>query len=120
MPFKQMLAAMLARIPGAQGAIIADWEGEAVDQAGTLDEYDLKILGAHQCVILNNLQQVVERLGEDDQLKEVVITTERGQILILPVTRDYFLVLALHRNDMLGKALFEARRCLRALYEEIA
>lgn len=120
MPFKQLLSTMLERVPGAQGAIIADWEGEAVDQLGIMDEYDLKIIGAHQGVILHNLQQVVERLGEDDSLKEVVITTERGQTLVLPVTRDYFLVLTLNRTDMLGKALFEARRCIRALYVEIA
>jgi len=120
MPFKPLLKTMLERVPGAQGAIVADWEGEAVDQFGVMDEFDLKIIGAHQGVILHNMQQVVDRLGDDDQLKEVVITTERGQTLILPVTRDYFLVLTLNRTDVLGKALFEARRCIRALYQEIA
>lgn len=119
MPFKQLLGTMLERVPGAQGAIIADWEGEAVDHLGTMDEYDLKIIGAHQGLILHNLREVVDRLG-DDQLTEVIITSERGQTLILPVTREYFLVLTLSRNDVLGKALFEARRCIKALHAEIA
>jgi hypothetical protein len=36
------------------------------------------------------------------------------------VTNDYYLVLTLDRSDMLGRALMEARRCVQALYKEIA
>jgi predicted regulator of Ras-like GTPase activity (Roadblock/LC7/MglB family) len=118
MPFKALLGTLLERVPGAQGAIVADWEGEAVDQVGYMDEYDLKVIGAHKGVILHNLRDVVDRLG-NDQLKEIVITTEHAQTLILPVTLEYFLVLTLNRSDMLGKALFEARRCIQALHKEI-
>ncbi len=119
MPFKTLLNELVARVPGAQGAIIADWEGEAVDQAGVLDDYDLKVIGAHKGVILNNLRDVVDRLG-DDQLNEIIITTKQGQTLVVPVTREYYLVLTLNRSDMLGRALLEARRCSQALYREIA
>lgn len=119
MPFKALLNGLVERVPGAQGAIIADWEGEAVDQVGSLDEYDLKVIGAHKGVILNNLREVVDRLG-DDQLNEVVITTRRAQTLVLPVTREYYLVLILDRPDMLGLARLEARRCCQAIYREIA
>lgn len=119
MPFKSLLNLLVERVPGAQGAIIADWEGEAVDQVGIMDEYDLKVIGAHKGVILHNMREVVDRLG-DDELKEIVVTTKQGQTLILPVTKDYYLVLTLDRSDMLGRALLEARRCIQALYQEIA
>ncbi len=119
MSFKALLGDLLENIAGAQGAIIADWEGEAVDQVGHMDEYDLKVMGAHKVVILHNIRDVLRRLG-DDQLKEIVITTELTQTMILPVTDDYFLVLTLDRSDQLGRALFEARRCIRSLYKEIA
>lgn len=119
MSFKCWLNELLTRVPGAQGAILADWEGEAVEQMGLLDDYDLKVIAAHKGVILSNLREVVDRLG-DDQLNEVVITTKCGQTLILPVTRDYYLVLTMDRSDMLGRALLEARRCRQALYREIA
>jgi predicted regulator of Ras-like GTPase activity (Roadblock/LC7/MglB family) len=117
-PFKSLLNSLVENVPGAQGAIIADWEGEAVDQVGKMDDYDLKVIGAHKGVILHNMREIVDRLG-DDQLQEIVITTRQAQTLILPVTTDYYLVLTLDRSDMLGRALFEARRCLRALYREI-
>lgn len=119
MPFRTLLNDLIQRVPGAQGAIIADWEGEAVDQVGFMDDYELKVIGAHKGVILSNLREVVDRLG-DDHLKEIVITTGQGQTLILPVTRDYYLVLTLDRGDMLGRALHEARRCSQAIYREIA
>lgn len=119
MSFKILLGQLVASVPGARGAIVADWEGEAVDQVGLMDDYELKIIGAHKGVILHNMRDVVTRLG-DDQLSEIVITTTRAQTLILPVTSDYFLVLTLDRSDSLGRALFEARRCAQALQREIA
>ncbi len=118
MPFKSLLNALIERVPGAQGAIIADWEGEAVDHVGIMDDYDLKVIGAHKGVILHNMREVVDRLG-NDEIKEIIITTGQAQTLILPVTNEYYLVLTLDRSDVLGRALLEARRCIQALYHEI-
>jgi predicted regulator of Ras-like GTPase activity (Roadblock/LC7/MglB family) len=98
---------------------MADWEGEAVDQVGLMDDYDLQVMGAHKGVILQNLYKIASRLGHD-RPSEVVITTTRAQTLLLPVTSDYFLLLTLDRGSALGRALFEARRCTQALYREIA
>jgi predicted regulator of Ras-like GTPase activity (Roadblock/LC7/MglB family) len=112
------LNSLVERVPGAQGAIIADWEGEAVAQVGIMDDYDLKIIGAHKGVILHNMREMVSRIG-NDEIQEIVITTEQAQMLVLPVTKEYYLVLTLDRSDMLGRALLESRRCIRALYLEI-
>lgn len=119
MPFKKLLNTLVENVPGAQGAIIADWEGEAVDHVGAMDDYDLKIMGAHKGVVLHNMREVVDRLGDDD-LREIVVTTRLTQTVIMPVTKDYYLVLTLDRSDMLGRALMETRRCVKALYQEIA
>lgn len=119
MSFHTILNDLVEKVPGALGAILADWEGEAVDQAGPLDTYELRVVGAHKGVILSNLRQVVSRL-EGDRLQEIVITTEKNQTLVLPVTEDYFLVVFLGRLAVLGRALFEARRCLAVLRNEIA
>ncbi|WP_027716416.1 roadblock/LC7 domain-containing protein [Desulfuromonas sp. TF] len=118
MSFKTLLGELVFKVPGALGAILADWEGEAVDQSGHLADYELKVIGAHKGVILQNLREVVGRL-EDDQVREIVVTTEKVQTVIMPVTPDYFLVLTLNRDDVLGRALFEARRCVALLKKEI-
>lgn len=119
MPFKKILGAMLERIPGSLGAILVDWEGEAVDQAGRIDDYELKVIGAHKGLILDNLRQAVAR-AEGNDLEEIIITTALRQTIILPVNHEYFLVVALERKDAMGRALFESRRCLELLKEEIA
>lgn len=119
MPFKSLLNSLIERVPGAQGAIVADWEGEAVEHVGVMDDYDLKVIGAHKGVLLHSMREVADRLGKDE-LKEIIITTKQTQTLVLPVTKDYYLVLTLDRSDMLGRALLEARRCIKRLYQEIA
>jgi predicted regulator of Ras-like GTPase activity (Roadblock/LC7/MglB family) len=105
-------------VPGAQGAILVDWEGEAVDLVANMDDYELKVLGAHKGVILDHLRNAVARLEKAD-LEEIIISTALTQTLVMPVNRDYFLVLTLDRGDALGLALLESRRCLTRLREEI-
>lgn len=119
MSFKTLLEQLLTRVSGARGAIIVDWEGEMVDHAACMDRYDLQVLGAHKGVILANLRNAVRRLG-DEEIEEVVISTAVGQTLILPLTHEYALILTLERGDALGRALFEARRCVAELRREIA
>ncbi len=119
MPFKSLLQELIDSVPGASGAIIADWEGEAVDHVAHMDDYELRVIGAHKGIILGNLRQVMNRLQED-QLQEVVIATSDAQILILPVTHDYFLVLVTHREAVIGRALYAARLCVEELEKEIA
>jgi predicted regulator of Ras-like GTPase activity (Roadblock/LC7/MglB family) len=118
-PFKSLLNSLIESVPGAQGAIVADWEGEAVEHVGVMDDYELKVIAAHKGVILQSMREVIDRFGQDE-LKEIIITTKQSQTLILPVTKDYYLVLTLDRSDMMGRALLEARRCIQALYREIA
>ena len=119
MSFQPLLNELLNSVPGAFGAIIADWEGEAVDQVSRIGTYELKVIGAHKGVILYSLGRVAGRLG-GGRLEEVVITTGRAQTLVLPVTDEYFLVLTLARDALLGRALFAARRCVARLKTEIA
>jgi predicted regulator of Ras-like GTPase activity (Roadblock/LC7/MglB family) len=119
MPFKRLLARWLDLVPGALGAIIVDWEGEAVDQVARMDSYELQVLGAHKGVILANLRDAVSRLG-DEEIEEIVIATANNQTLILPLTPEYALILTLARGEALGRALFEARRCAAELRREIA
>jgi predicted regulator of Ras-like GTPase activity (Roadblock/LC7/MglB family) len=119
MPFKELLSELVERVPGASGAIIADWEGEAVDRVARMDDYQLRVIGAHKGIILTNLRRVLGRLNRD-QLQELIISTNETRTLVLPVTPDYFLVLIADKDTALGRALFEARRCVASLRKEIS
>jgi predicted regulator of Ras-like GTPase activity (Roadblock/LC7/MglB family) len=118
MPFKRLLNELMERIDGAHGAILADWEGESVEYAARMDGYQLKIIGAHQGVILHSLKEALLRLGEKGP-GEIVISTAKTRTVVLPVTDEYFLVLTLCRSYPLGRSLFEARQCIARLRAEI-
>ena len=117
MPFKKQLNKMLENIPGAVGAIIADWEGEAVDQVALMDDYDIKVLGAYKGIILTRLREALGRV-DGGELEEILIRADQNNTLVTPVTEDYFLVLTLSQEAMLGRASFEIRRCAALLREE--
>ena len=120
MSFKAVLEDLLDRTPGSLGAIIADWEGEAVDHLSRrIDDYDLKIIGAHKGIILTNMRQAMRDLDSDD-LQDIIVTTDKTQTLIIPITTDYYLVLTLQKNASFGRALFEVRKTILALRAEIA
>ena len=118
MPFKAMLNELVEKVSGAQGAILVDWEGESVEQTGSMDEYELKVLGAHNGVVLRKVRDVLKKIS-GDKLQELVIATEQAQLIVLPVTDEYCLVLSVERSKCLGRALYETRLCSDQLYREI-
>jgi predicted regulator of Ras-like GTPase activity (Roadblock/LC7/MglB family) len=119
MPFKAVLNQLLQDVPGALGVIIVDWEGEAVEQATRIGEYDIKILGAHHGIILTLLREALERMGSDCP-EEVVIRTQQGTTLIQPLTEDYLLILQLQQGALVARAALKLRRCAEFLYDDIA
>ncbi len=56
MSFKAILTELVQSVPGATGAIIADWEGETVDHVALMDDYELKITAAHLWIILTRMK----------------------------------------------------------------
>ena len=117
MPFKSLLNRLLEDIPGALGAIIVDWEGEAVDQVARISEYEMKVIGAHNGIILHQLREVLSRARSGD-LEEVLIRAGENKTLITPLTEDYLLILQLGSQAIAARAAFKMRRCVAALRHE--
>lgn len=118
MPFKTILRELVESVPGASGAILADWEGEAVDCYSLFDDYELKIIGAHKGIILNRIKDVQKRFGGDDP-REVVISTEKRHLITGAIGPDYSLVLTLAREAVIGQALYRFRKSVVVLEKEI-
>lgn len=119
MAMKEDLTVLMASVPGALGAILVDWEGEAVDHVTGMDAYDLKVLGAYSGAILMNLRATVDRFDDDD-LEELVVVTAGVRMIVRLVTRDYFLVFTGRKDEeTLGRALLEVRRCALRLRDDI-
>jgi len=105
-------------VPGSTGAILADWEGEAVEQSCLYDIYDLKVIGAHKGILLNLLKDAPQKL-DVGEMKHTVITTEKQHYLTGPVGADYFLVMTLDRTAIVGLAIRHFQSAIERMYKEI-
>lgn len=118
MPFKAILKTLVESVPAASGAILADWEGEAVEQFCLYDDYEIKVTGAHQGIILNHLKDVHSGFPAGG-LEEAVIITGEQQVIVGVVGSEYSLVMTLAREAILGLALHRFRESTKALEKEI-
>lgn len=118
MPFKSILNRLMTSVPYATGAILADWEGEAVEQSCLYDIYDLKVIGAHKGILLNLLKDA-HRTMAVGEIRHTVISTDKQHYLTGPVGADYFLVMTLERSAVVGLALHHFEAAVEKMYKEI-
>lgn len=118
MPFKTILKDLVESTPGATGAILADWEGEAVEHYAVYDDYELKIIGAHKGIILNRLKELQQGIAAGET-REVLISTDMLHIVTGAVGPEYSLVMTLNRNAVVGRALYLFRGAMKMLEKEI-
>jgi predicted regulator of Ras-like GTPase activity (Roadblock/LC7/MglB family) len=117
-PFKTILRNLVERVPGSRGAIVADWEGEAVDQFSYYDDYELKVTGAHKGIILAQIKEIHDKLF-NELPQEAVISTDTLHVIIGTIGRDYSLVMTVDRGVVVGKALYWFRQAVLMLHKEI-
>lgn len=118
MPFEIILKSLVDRVPYAIGAILVDWEGEAVMEHCHCDPYDIRFIAAHKGIILSRLKetQSADQLGE---IEDVVVTSTAGHIIIGCVNKDYSLVMNIARSCPVALALYHFRRAITVLKKEI-
>jgi predicted regulator of Ras-like GTPase activity (Roadblock/LC7/MglB family) len=117
--FRTILQSLVERVPGAVGAIFADWEGEAIGEfAFDMQQLDIRIFGAQWGVVWNQLRQSLgrSRLGTPVQL---LVDGANGAVLVHQVADDYNLVLSLRRGSHLATALREVARGVETLRAEM-
>ncbi|UFS68761.1 roadblock/LC7 domain-containing protein [Geomonas sp. RF6] len=118
MPFKLLLTELVEGVPGASGAILADWEGEAVEQHTLLDPYEMKVTAAHWGIILSSMKGMGKKLPMGD-VGEGIITTDAQHVLVGAVGEDYTLVMTLSRSTLPLMALRSFRCTVERLKKEI-
>jgi predicted regulator of Ras-like GTPase activity (Roadblock/LC7/MglB family) len=90
--YKDALQDFAGTAKGVNGIIFLDAEGEAIEFAGTISDYDLKIIGAHFSVFFNTVN------GFDQQPDSMFITTGPYVIGMYRLSKEYFL-LVLYLSD---------------------
>jgi predicted regulator of Ras-like GTPase activity (Roadblock/LC7/MglB family) len=113
-----ILKELMDSVPGTTGAILADWEGEAVEQSCVYDVFDLKVLGAHKGILLNMMKDLHLKLSVGE-VKHAVISTDIQHVLIGPVGPDYLLVMTMEKSAIVGMAIHNFKRALERMHKEI-
>jgi hypothetical protein len=112
--FARILDDLVRRIPGAQGAVLVDGEGEAVDYAGRVEPFGLKLAGAYWQLVVNDLRGRLDLpvLGTP---RSVVVRGVSRSFIVHPLPEGYVLVLVLGRRAgfTVGARAFAV--CSRAL-----
>ena len=118
MPFKTILTELMEAVPGATGAILADWEGEAVEQCCRYDVYALKVIAAHKGILLNLMKDAHQKI-DAGELRHTVITTEGQHLITGSIGEDYFLVMTLDKTAIVGLAVYHFQAALERMFREI-
>lgn len=122
MTFKEILATVVDGTPGAVGAAIMAGDGIPVEehlaQAG---ELDLASVAVEYQQILDQASKVASAFHSDagDALRELILVTQRHQLMFRQVDGEFFLVLALEPSGSLGKARYLVRSVLHELRDAL-
>jgi predicted regulator of Ras-like GTPase activity (Roadblock/LC7/MglB family) len=118
MPFINILKKLVDSTPDSVGAILVDWEGEAVQEYCHCDPYDIRFVAAHKGIILARLKELHDS-GRVGDVEDVVITSTDGHLIIGCIDQDYSLVVSVGRNCPRGLALYHFHRAIAELKKEI-
>ena len=118
MAFEIILKELVDSVPQAIGAILVDWEGEAVMEHCHCDPYDIRFIAAHKGIILARLKEMrsTPLLGE---VEDVVVTTSKGCLIIGCINQDYSLVMNVERSTPVALVMYHFRRAVSELKKEI-
>ncbi len=118
MPFQTILRTLVDAVPHAVGAILVDWEGEAVQEYCHCDPYDMRFVAAHKGIVLARLREThTDNLA--GEIEDVVVTSEHQVLLIGAVDKDYSLVLQAARTCPTALARYHFHDALSRLKKEI-
>jgi predicted regulator of Ras-like GTPase activity (Roadblock/LC7/MglB family) len=118
MPYQNILKSLVDTVPHSIGAILVDWEGEAVQEYCHCDPYDIRFVAAHKGIILTKLKELhsSSNVGEID---DVVVTATDSHLIIGCIDQDYSLVLHVERNCPVSQALYYFRTSIADLKKEL-
>ncbi|HUK12149.1 MAG TPA: hypothetical protein VLW17_02515 [Thermoanaerobaculaceae bacterium] len=119
MPFQYLLTNLLVDIPGAQGAIFLDPEGEAVELVSQrATPYELKLEGAYHGILLRKANRLAGLVGGGG-LERLGIVGSAMQVASRALKGGYYLVVVMEPGTSLALAGEAMTRTGEALNREI-
>lgn len=115
--FTVVLRELFHSDPSNVAIVFVDREGECVDYCGSVDPYEMKVVGAHMQVVLQNLRPSLEKLTMGE-LGELHVHAERYELVVRRIDDEYACIVMRREggnDDVMLAALERAIRRLREL-----
>lgn len=98
MDFRSPLKDIVSSVKGAIGAVFVDSEGEMIEEYTIGDSYEIRLMGAHQGLILNLMENSLKEMGNSNSIQGFTIKSDRYIFSVAPVADGAFLLL-LQQSD---------------------
>jgi predicted regulator of Ras-like GTPase activity (Roadblock/LC7/MglB family) len=120
MQLNEIIEELVEKTPGARAAILADWEGEAVVAytSGEQTDYEIKFVGAHHGILLSRAKEMIDRLSLGSP-KLISFKHDEFNIITAPVNNDYYIVLTLGPDSIVGQANMTLKRAVSEVEKDI-
>ena len=115
----QSALSRIMEINGAVGAALIDWEsGFCLGMAGGFDDVRMDLAGAAHSEVVRAKLSVMQQLGSEEPIEDIIISLERHYDLIRPLQKyeNLFLHLVLDRAT---STLALARHHLRTIESQL-
>jgi predicted regulator of Ras-like GTPase activity (Roadblock/LC7/MglB family) len=117
MSFEVILKNLVDQVPNSIGAILVDWEGEAVMEHCHCDPYDMRFIAAHYGIILGRLKEMKSRF-QIGVVEDMAITASEMHLIIGCINQEYSLVMNVKRICPVDLALYHFRQAIAELKKE--
>lgn len=119
MPFQYLLTNLLVDVPGAEGAIFLDPEGESVEfVTRKATPYELKLEGAYHGLFLRRARALAKLAGSGE-LEGFTIAGRQLKVVSRPLRAGYFLVVVMEPRAPMAVAATAMQRVAELLNREI-
>jgi len=111
--FGGILETAVRSLPGCIAIAFIDQEGEAVDAVGWADEFEIKVTGAHLCVMMD-----IARFSKGGDTRELLIAATKLSYRVRAMTEGYALVMLFARDAAFIASHRVIDACIYALSRE--
>lgn len=112
-----ILDELVRSVPGAEGALLLDSEGEVVVQAGAGD-YRHRLIGAYQGIALAIARRIGTRHGVG-ALESLTCRYSGAALVLRPLKDGYYFVLAIAPGGGLADAVRQSESTRRRIDQEL-
>jgi len=112
--FAVILAAFVARVPGARAAALVDSEGETVDYSGSVDPFEVRLAAAHWRIVLD--EAAAQR--STTRIETIAVRAARRTYVVSALPDGYALIAIFIRGAGFSGTQRALAVCAAALGEE--